>query len=248
MPAEVTANTPVPLTGRVPGMPAVDRSASTSPWFKNIHTPLMAAGVFGVPGSTFGFDRPPTTGVFGGQVISGGGSLTGVLVATAAGDGEGQVALDSEQVACPFQAAQARIDIDKTTQTRAASPGDLVRYRITVINRGHAPVRRLRACDRAPRDLRFVRSTRRVRRASGRRLCVTIRALRPGHRRTFGATFRLRTDVTAATVTNGASAETPNGTGNRRIHARDRTTIGVRPAVAPICGTGAAHVRAHAAC
>ena len=87
MPANVTANTPVPLTGRVPGMPAVDRPASTSPWFKSIHTPLMAAGVSGVPGSTFGFDQPPTTGISGGQVISGGGSLTGVLVATAAGDG-----------------------------------------------------------------------------------------------------------------------------------------------------------------
>ena len=187
MPANVTANTPVPLTGRVPGMPAVDRSASTSPWFKSIHTPLMAAGVSGVPGSTFGFDQPPTNGISGGQVIPGGGSLTGVLVATAAGAGAGQVALDSEQVACPFQAAPAEIDIDKTTQTRFARPGDLVTYRITVTNRGDAPVRGLRACDRAPRALRFVRSTLRVRRAAGRRRCLMISTLRPGQRRTIRA-------------------------------------------------------------
>ena len=48
------------------------------------------------------------------------------------------------------------IDIDKTTQTRSALPGDLITYRISVRNRGDAPLRSLRACDRAPRALRFV--------------------------------------------------------------------------------------------
>ena len=46
--------------------------------------------------------------------------------------------------------------IDKTTRTRFAQPDDLITYRISVRNRGDAPVRRLRACDRAPRALRFV--------------------------------------------------------------------------------------------
>ena len=123
MPANVTANTPVPLTGRVPGMPAVDRPASTSPWFESIHIPLMAAGVSGVPGSTFGFDQPPTNGISGGQVIQGGGSLTGVLVATAAGAGAGHVALDSEQVACPFQAAPAGSTSTRRPTRAPRAPG-----------------------------------------------------------------------------------------------------------------------------
>ena len=49
------------------------------------------------------------------------------------------------------------VDIDKETQTRSALPGQLITYRITVRNRGDAPVRGVRACDRAPRALRFVR-------------------------------------------------------------------------------------------
>ena len=38
-----------------------------------------------------------------------------------------------------------------------------------------------------------------------------IRLLRPGQRKTFRATFRLRANVTADTVTNGASVDTPTG-------------------------------------
>ena len=102
-------------------------------------------------------------------------------------------------------------DIDKTTQTRSALPGDLITYRISVRNRGDAPVRGVRACDRAPRALRFVGATVRLRRAAGRRLCLTIRLLRPGQRKTFRATFRLRANVTADTVTNGASVDIPAG-------------------------------------
>ena len=134
------------------------------------------------------------------------------------------------------------IDIDKTTQTRFARPGDLITYRISVRNRGDAPVRGLRACDRAPRALRFVRSRARLRRAAGRRLCLTIRLLRPGQRKTFRATFRLRANVTADTVTNGASVDIPTGSAptasppdtavlpkqRRRRVARDAATIGVR--------------------
>ena len=118
------------------------------------------------------------------------------------------------------------IDIDKTTRTQVAQPGDLITYRISVRNRGDAPVRRLRACDRAPRALRFVRSTARLQRAAGRRRCLTIRRLRPGQRRTFRATFRLRENVTAEIVNNGASADTPTGSpaGSARRHrSRPRT-------------------------
>jgi uncharacterized repeat protein (TIGR01451 family) len=142
------------------------------------------------------------------------------------------------------------IDVDKTTRTRSARPGDLITYLISVRNRGDAPVRGLRACDRAPRALRFVGATTRLRRAAGRRLCLTTGLLRPGQRKTFRATFRLRRNVTAQTVTNGASVDTPTGsaptplppTGSaplppdstvspkprRRRAARDAATIKVR--------------------
>jgi uncharacterized repeat protein (TIGR01451 family) len=110
-----------------------------------------------------------------------------------------------------------------------------VTYRITVTNRGDAPVSGLRACDRAPRALRFVRSTARVRRAEGRRWCVVIRSLQPGQRRTFRVTFRLRANVRRETVNNRARAR----------RARDTATIGVLHAQA--C-PAAANVRARAAC
>ena len=153
----------------------------------------------------------------------------------------------------------ADIDIDKTTQTQFARPGDLITYQITVRNRGDAPVRGLRACDRVPRALRFVRASARLHRAAGRRLCLTIRLLRPGQRRTFRATFRLRANVTADTVTNGATADTPAGvraftvparaapapsTRRRRV-ARDAETIGVRR---PGACAAALNPRARAAC
>ena len=89
------------------------------------------------------------------------------------------------------------IDIDKKPQTQSALPGDTITYRISVRNRGDAPVRALRACDRVPRALRFVGASTRLRRAAGRRLCRTIRLLRPGQRKAFRATFQLRTNVTA---------------------------------------------------
>jgi uncharacterized repeat protein (TIGR01451 family) len=151
------------------------------------------------------------------------------------------------------------IDVDKTTQTRFARPGDLITYRISVRNRGDTPVRGLRACDRAPRALRFVRSRARLHRAAGRRLCLTTGLLRPGQRKTFRATFRLRTNVTADTVTNGGSVDIPTGSApspsppdsavvpkpRRRVLGRDSATIGVRRAGA--CGA-AVNPRAHAAC
>jgi len=200
----------------------------------------MAAGVSGVPGSAFGFGQVPSTGISAGQVIAGGGSLTGVLVATAAGAGAGEVALDSEQVGCPFKAAKVDVEIDKTTPTRVTLPGNLVTFRISVTNRGHAPVRGLRACDQPPRALRFVRSSRRVRRAAGGRLCLAIRTLQPGQRQTFSATFQVSADATAQTVTNEASADMPTEASplpppsttppktRRRPIARDTVPIRVR--------------------
>ncbi len=182
-----------------------------------------------------------------GLSLSSGGAITGTP--TAAGtynftmkvvDSTGLTATQAQTIIIapecpPPPPARARLDIDKRTRTRFARPGDLVTYRITVRNRGSAPARGLRACDRAPRVLRFVRSTMRVRRAAGRRRCVVISALQPGQRRTFRVTFRLRANVATLTVTNRAIAG----------RARDTATIGVRRAQA--C-PAAANVRARAAC
>ena len=159
------------------------------------------------------------------------------------------------------QIVRPPIVIDKTTRTRFAHPDDLITYRISVRNRGDAPVRGLRACDRAPRALRFLGSTVRLRRAAGRRRCLMIRLLRPGQRKTFRATFRLRANVTADTVTNGASADTATGSApsaslpenavipkpRRRRLARDSATIRVRPG-ARACPSALNPPRAHAAC
>ena len=145
--------------------------------------------------------------------------------------------------------------IEKTTRTRLARPGDLVTYRITVRNPSDAPVRQLRACDRPPRALRLVRSTARLQAAAGRRLCLTTGRLGPGQRKTFRATFRLRANVTAATVTNGASVDIPTRSAplplppestatlppdtaviaetRRQVRSRDRATIRVRRPGAP---------------
>ena len=151
------------------------------------------------------------------------------------------------------------IDVDKTTQTRSAQPGDLITYRITVTNRGDTAVRSMRACDRVPRALRFVRASIRLRRATGGRLCRTTRLLLPGQSRTFTATFRLRANVTADTVTNGAHVDAPTASApspappdtpgsrrpRRRPVARAAATIEVRRAAA--C-PAAVNPRARAAC
>jgi uncharacterized repeat protein (TIGR01451 family) len=152
------------------------------------------------------------------------------------------------------------IVIDKTTRTRFARPGDLITYRIRVRNRGHALARNVRACDRPPRALRFVRARPRLHRAAHHRLCLRVRLLRPGHRKTFRATFRLRANVRADTVTNGGSVDIPTGSApspappdtttavpkpRRRVLDRTIATVGVRRVGA--C-PAALNPRAHAAC
>jgi uncharacterized repeat protein (TIGR01451 family) len=151
------------------------------------------------------------------------------------------------------------IDIDKTTAKRSALPGDLVTYRITVRNRDDAVAHNVRACDRPPRALRFVGASRRLHRVAHRGLCLTIRRLRPGQRRTFLATFALRRNVTAATVTNDASVDVPTGSvpspsppegvGNKPRRRRTDTAaerLGVRNPFGP-CPTVSSHVP-HASC
>jgi uncharacterized repeat protein (TIGR01451 family) len=188
--------------------------------------------------------------------LRGGGYLfDNVTIATGNGPGP-QGCPDSEQPPEP------PVDISKTTATRFARPGDRITYRVTVRNRGDSTVHGLRACDEPPRALAFVRSTPRLLRAAGRRLCLTIPVLRAGQRATFHATFRLRANVTAADVTNDASTDAilasapsaapPQGassvpgasTVRRRRVARD--SVRVRVVRAQACSARAP--RAYAAC
>ncbi len=133
------------------------------------------------------------------SLVGGGFLFDNVTNTTATGRGP---------LGCGEVAPPEDIDIGKTTQAQSVRPGELITYRITVRNRGDAPARGLRACDRAPRALRFVRATPGLQPTAGRRLCGTVR-LQPGQRKTFNATFRLRANVTADTVTNDATVDTP---------------------------------------
>jgi uncharacterized repeat protein (TIGR01451 family) len=184
-------------------MPSVDRTASTEPWFTSIHDPLMAAGVSGVTGNVSGFGVPPSNGVLRGQVIAGGGALTGTLVATAPGAGAGDVALDSEQVACPFQAAPGPgPDIGKDPDSPTVTAGGLAGYRITVSNRGRVAARNWWVCDRMPRRLTFVRATRTLRRLRSLR-CLVIPRLGPHQHIGFHVTARVASNA-PSTLTNDA--------------------------------------------
>ena len=108
-----------------------------------------------------------------------------------------------------------------------------------------------------------MRSTRRLQRTAGRRLCLTIR-LRPGQRKVFRATFRVRAGVTAQTITNGATADVPDtsaphppegtdaspfpaGGQRRRRVDRDSRTIGVLSEQARRCPATTSR-RARVAC
>jgi uncharacterized repeat protein (TIGR01451 family) len=253
MPAAVTADTPVNLTGQVVGMPAYDRDAQTPLWFQIARTPIMGGTITGVTGDVFGFGRPPSDGFSVGQVLPGGGSLTGTLVAAAAGTGAGHVDLDNERASCPFTVAAADISIDKDSTTRRAVPGGVLRYRITVENRGTAPVRRLRVCDRFPRALEFVGATPKVTRVKGRRVCRTLRVLAAAGSRTLRLTFRLRAGVATDVVTNDATADTDNSNNantarnnRRRRHggAVEAVTVRRRAAACP----ASVHPVARAAC
>ena len=201
--------------------------------------------------STPGFDAP-----------NGGFLFDNVTTTTANGPGP---------AACPGgdegPPPDEEIVVDKDADTRAAAPGEVIRYRITVTNRGDAPAFRLRVCDRPPRALRLVLFRRPLRRASGHRVCLAIRRLQAGESRTFRVTFQLRANVTASSVVNDATVETPGGsapspvppatvgesprtdTGNpprRRVRARDSARVRVQGEQAACPAT--VDPRARAAC
>jgi uncharacterized repeat protein (TIGR01451 family) len=195
VPATVEVNVPAPVVGQDVGMPTVDVTGSTEPWFYDHHDPFMAASAPGL-GTVFGFDQVPDQGPNNAQ-------LTGTLVATHTGRGDVLVDLDSEQVACPFTATPGtEAGIDKTPDRPTVTAGSLAGYRITVTNRSRRAARNWWACDRMPRGMTFVRATAHLRRL-GRLRCLVIPTLGPHQRVSFHVTAHVAANA-PGTLTNEA--------------------------------------------
>jgi uncharacterized repeat protein (TIGR01451 family) len=76
------------------------------------------------------------------------------------------------------------VPIVKKADRRTVVAGGRAGYRITVRNRGRVTARHLRVCDRIPRHMTFVSADHKLLRV-GRRRCLVIPRLLPGHRVSF---------------------------------------------------------------
>jgi uncharacterized repeat protein (TIGR01451 family) len=195
-PATVQVNVPAPVVGQVVAMPTVDVTSSTPPWFFAAAEPIMAGSAPGI-GTVSGFDQVPDQGPNNAQ-------LTGTLLATNTGSGDFLADLDSEQVACPLTVTPGPIpDIGKDPDSPTVMAGGLAGYRITVSNRGSVAARNWWVCDRPPREMTFVRATRKLRRL--RRLrCLVIPTLAPHRRVSFHVTLRVASSAPSGPETNTA--------------------------------------------
>ncbi len=238
VPATVQVNVPAPVVGQVLGMPTVDVTSSTPPWFIADSEPLMAASAPGLA-NVFGFDQVPDQGPNNAQ-------LTGTLLATNTGGGDVLVDLDSEQVACPLTVTPGpNPDIGKDPDSPTVTAGGLAGYRITVTNRGSVTARNWWVCDSIPRRMTFVRATRKLRRL-GRLRCLVIPTLKPHERVSFHLTLRVASNAPSATVTNiGEVIPGPPGGGTPpvevpigKVEAKDkvRRPVPTPPAPPPVTG------------
>jgi uncharacterized repeat protein (TIGR01451 family) len=195
-PATVPVNVPAPVVGQVVAMPTVDVTSSTPPWFFAAAEPIMAGSAPGI-GTVSGFDQVPDQGPNNAQ-------LTGTLLATNTGSGDFLADLDSEQVACALTVTPGPIpDIGKDPDSPTVMAGGLAGYRITVSNRGSVAARNWWVCDRPPREMTFVRATRKLRRL--RRLrCLVIPTLAPHRRVSFHVTLRVASSAPSGAETNTA--------------------------------------------
>lgn len=183
VPASVEVNVPASVVGQVLGMPTVNVTGSTSPWFVAHADPLMAATAPGL-GQVSGFDQVPDQGPNNAQ-------LTGTLLATNKGSGSVFVDLDSERVACPVTVTPGPDPvIGKDPDSHTITAGGLAGYRITVGNRGRVAARNWWICDRIPAGMTFARASRTLRRL-GRLRCLVVHALRPGQHVSFHVTLRV---------------------------------------------------------
>jgi uncharacterized repeat protein (TIGR01451 family) len=205
-PSTVEVGVPAPVVGRVHGMPTVDLDASRSPFFVDYSEPKMDASASPGLGELLGFGLVPSQGAAAGKVLPG-AALAGALVARQVGSGRVSVELDSEKADCPVKAVPGpEVEVEKQADSPTASPGGLAGFRIVVRNTGKVVARRLRACDLLPRQMSFVRADRRLSRV-GRKRCMSIRRLQPGHQETLHITLRVAADAPPGPVQNTAVVE-----------------------------------------
>jgi uncharacterized repeat protein (TIGR01451 family) len=101
------------------------------------------------------------------------------------------------------------IVINKISDSPQVQPGGLAGYRITVRNLGRVAAWNVGVCDQSPQQLRFVKSTRRLR-ARGRRLCLVLPRIAPRQRVSFGVTFRVASDSPQGAVIENTAEASPN--------------------------------------
>ena len=99
------------------------------------------------------------------------------------------------------------LPIEKQANKRTVYPGGLVRYRITVRNRGRLVERNLLVCDHIPRQAIFESASRKLRRLARRR-CLLISRLRPGQRARFNVALRVKPNARPGVMDNSTD-ETP---------------------------------------
>ena len=236
VPATVQVNVPAPVVGQVVGMPTVDVTSSTPPWFVTHADPLMAASAPGI-GNVLGFDQVPDQGPDNAQ-------LTGTLLATNAGSGDVLVDLDSERVACPLSVTPGpEAIIDKDADSPTVTAGGLAGYRIAVTNRSGVTAQNWWVCDRIPRAMTFVGASRKLRRL-GRLQCLVIPTLGPHHRVSFHLTLRVVSDTPNTTVTNIAEVIPGNPGGGTppaqvpiaKVKAKEKVRVLHQPLPPPVTG------------
>lgn len=91
--------------------------------------------------------------------------------------------------------------VDKEADSPTVTAGGLAGYRITVTNRSRVTARNWWVCDRAPRQMTFVRASTNLRRL-GRLRCLVIARLRPHQRVGFHVTLRVASNAPSTTMTN----------------------------------------------
>jgi uncharacterized repeat protein (TIGR01451 family) len=112
------------------------------------------------------------------------------------------------------------ITIEKRADREQLQPGGVIGYRITVRDPGRVAAWNVRVCDNAPRQLRLMTATRRLRHV-GRSLCTVLPHLAPHEHTSLHLTFRVARDAggeatidnTATATPNEAVATAPTGTG-----------------------------------
>lgn len=130
---------------------------------------------------------------------------------------------------------RAKLTLVKRAAGRVVRPGQTVRFRLTVRNRGKVAARNVRVCDRLPSATQYLGANARVN-FKGRNACVNVGTLAKDKARTV--TLRLRVDQGARA---GRMVNTATATARNAKTARARATVKVAkvaptPVAAPVTG------------